>query len=45
MSFEDFYFIEKEVFEKLSILNLQRFITKDLMVSEEQILSCAQIRT
>jgi len=39
MSFKDFYFIEKEVFEKLSILNLQRFITKDLMVSEEQILT------
>ena len=39
MNFKDFYFIEKEVFEKLSILNLQRFITKDLMVSEEQILT------
>ena len=34
MNFKDFYFIEKEVFEKLSILNLQRFITKDLMVSD-----------
>ena len=31
MNFEDFYLTEKEVFEKLSILNLQRFITKDLM--------------
>ena len=39
MNFEESYFIEKEVFEKLSILNLQRFITKDLMVSEEQILT------
>jgi hypothetical protein len=39
IDFEDFYYIEKEVFEKLSILNLQRFITKDLMVSEEQILT------
>ena len=39
MNFEGFYFIEKEVLEKLSILNLQRFITKDLMVSEEQILT------
>ena len=39
MNFKDFYFIENEVFEKLSILNLQRFITKDLMVSEEQILT------
>lgn len=39
MEFEDFYFIEKEVFEKLSILNLQRFITQDLMTAEEQILS------
>ena len=38
MNFEDYYFIEKEVFEKLSILNLQRFITKDLLISEEQIL-------
>ena len=38
MEFEDFYFIEKEVFEKLSILNLQRFITKDLSTSEDQIL-------
>ena len=38
IDFEDFYYIEKEVFERLSILNLQRFITKDLMVSEEQIL-------
>jgi peptidyl-prolyl cis-trans isomerase SurA len=37
MDFEDFYFIKKEVIEKLSILNLQRFITKDLKVSEEQI--------
>ena len=35
MDIEDFYFIEKEVIEKLSILNLQRFITKDLKVSEE----------
>ncbi|MDB0021559.1 peptidylprolyl isomerase [Candidatus Pseudothioglobus singularis] len=39
MNFEDFYLTEKEVFEKLSILNLQRFITKDLMISEEQILT------
>jgi len=38
IDFEDFYYIEKEVFERLSILNLQRFITKNLMVSEEQIL-------
>ena len=39
MNFKDFYFIENEVFEKLSILNLQRFITKDLMAPEEQILT------
>jgi peptidyl-prolyl cis-trans isomerase SurA len=39
MDFENFYFIEIEVLQKLSILNLQRFITKDLMVSEEQILT------
>ena len=38
MSFENYYSIETEVFEKLSILNLQRFITKDLSASEEQIL-------
>jgi peptidyl-prolyl cis-trans isomerase SurA len=38
MNFEDFYFIEKEVLEKLSILNLQRFITKDLKTSKEQVL-------
>ena len=38
MDFEDFYFIEKEVYEKLSILNLQRFITKDLKVSKQQII-------
>jgi peptidyl-prolyl cis-trans isomerase SurA len=38
IGFEDFYFIEKEVFEKLSILNLQKFITKDLNTSEEEIL-------
>ena len=38
MSFENYYSIEAEVFEKLSILNLQRFITKDLSTSEEQIL-------
>ena len=44
INFKDFYFIEKEVFEKLSILNLQRFITKDLMVSEEQILTLCSDR-
>ena len=38
MSFENYYSIETDVFEKLSILNLQRFITKDLSTSEEQIL-------
>jgi peptidyl-prolyl cis-trans isomerase SurA len=38
MNLKDFYFIEKEVFEKLSILNLQRFITKGLSATEEQIL-------
>ena len=38
MSFENYYSIETEVFEKLSILNLQRFITKDLSTSEDQIL-------
>jgi peptidyl-prolyl cis-trans isomerase SurA len=38
MSFENYYSIEAEAFEKLSILNLQRFITKGLSTSEEQIL-------
>ena len=38
-SLDNFQNIEREVSEKLSILNLQRFITKDLMVSEEQILT------
>ena len=38
MDFEEFYFIEKEIYEKLSILNLQRFITKDLKVSKQQII-------
>ena len=43
-NFEDFYFIEKEVFKELSILNLQRFITKDLKVSKEQILkACSDL--
>jgi peptidyl-prolyl cis-trans isomerase SurA len=37
MNFENYYSIEIEVFEKLSILNLQRFITMDLSASEEQI--------
>ena len=37
MNFEDFYLVEKDIFEKLSILNLQRFITKDLKASEEEI--------
>ena len=36
-TFDGFQNIEREVSEKLSILNLQRFITKDLKVSEEQI--------
>ncbi len=39
MNFEEFSSIEREILEKLSILNLQSFITKDLMVSEEQILT------
>jgi len=38
MSFENYHSVETEVFEKLSILNLQRFITKDLSTSEDQIL-------
>ena len=37
MSFENYHSVETEVFEKLSILNLQRFITKDLSTSEDQI--------
>jgi peptidyl-prolyl cis-trans isomerase SurA len=38
MDLEDFYFIKKELLEKLSILNLQRFITKNLKVPEEKVL-------
>ena len=37
-SYPDFFFIEKEVYEKISILNLQRFITKDLTMSSNDIL-------
>ena len=39
MNFEEFSSIEREIIEKLSILNLQRFITKDLKVSEEQVIN------
>ncbi|ALE02674.1 peptidylprolyl isomerase [Candidatus Pseudothioglobus singularis] len=39
MGFENFSSIEKKVLENLSILNLQRFITKELKISEEQILT------
>jgi len=39
MNFEDFALIERDVSEKLSILNLQRFITKELKVSEEQVIN------
>jgi len=38
MNFKDFYFIENEVFEKLSILNLQRFVTKELEKPTKKIL-------
>ena len=36
-SYPEFFFIEKEVYEEISILNLQRFITKDLVISPEEI--------
>ena len=36
-SYPDFYFIEKEVYQKISILNLQRFVTKDLTFSNDEI--------
>jgi peptidyl-prolyl cis-trans isomerase SurA len=36
-NFDEFSSIEKEVIEKLSILNLQRFITKDLKKPKEQV--------
>ena len=36
-SYPDFFLIEKEVYEKISILNLQRFITKDLALSPNDI--------
>jgi peptidyl-prolyl cis-trans isomerase SurA len=38
MNLEDFSSIERQVLEKLSILNLQRLITKDLKFTEEQVL-------
>jgi peptidyl-prolyl cis-trans isomerase SurA len=38
MDFEDFSTIKREVLVKLSILNLQRFITKDLKISEKNAL-------
>jgi peptidyl-prolyl cis-trans isomerase SurA len=37
LNFEDFALIESEISEKLSILNLQRFITKDLKKPKEQV--------
>ncbi len=37
MDFENFSSIERELIEKLSILNLQRFITKDLKKPKEQV--------
>ncbi|MDA9801059.1 peptidylprolyl isomerase [Candidatus Pseudothioglobus singularis] len=43
IAFEDFPSIKKEILEKLSILNLQRFITKDLKVSEGQVLEACSI--
>ena len=36
-SYPDFFLIEKEVYEKISILNLQRFITKNLNMSSDDI--------
>ena len=39
MDFENFSSIERELIEKLSILNLQRFITKDLKKPKEQVLN------
>ena len=39
INFEDFALIESEIAEKLLILNLQRFITKDLKVSEEEVIN------
>ena len=43
IAFEDFPLIKKEILEKLSILNLQRFITQDLKVSEGQVLEACSI--
>ena len=46
MNFEEFSSIEREIIEKLSILNLQRFITKDLKVSEQQVLKvCSDVNS
>ncbi|MDB4847318.1 peptidylprolyl isomerase [Candidatus Pseudothioglobus singularis] len=38
INFDESSSIEREIIEKLSILNLQRFITKDLKISEKQVL-------
>jgi peptidyl-prolyl cis-trans isomerase SurA len=39
LNFDDFDLIERRIIEKLSIMNLERFVTRDLKVSEEQILT------
>lgn len=36
-SYPDFFLIEKEVYEKISVLNLKRFVTKDLTLSYSKV--------
>ena len=46
INFDEFSSIEREIIEKLSILNLQRFITKDLKISEKQFLKvCSDVNS
>ena len=46
INIDEFSSIEREIIEKLSILNLQRFITKDLKISEKQVLKvCSDVNS
>ncbi len=41
--YPDFFLVENEIYEKISILNLQRFITKDLTLSsDETFIKCSK---
>jgi peptidyl-prolyl cis-trans isomerase SurA len=46
INFDEFTSIEREIIEKLSILNLQRFVTKDLKISEKKVLKvCSDVNS